>query len=265
MPVGWMDVSDVQFDAITLLERVQLSWLPRSSVSEEAFALALRAHPMVAWSIRAKCPDIGGWLDQIATAIPNTPRDSQTPEALREAEIAVLRAIDDWLVYVLDPAIYDAQPFLNWDSAELTSIVDFSGKRVIDVGCGTGRLTLVAASEAREVYAVDPIENLRRYVRGRARESGLENVYCVDGLITEIPFPDGFADVTMGGHVFGDDPVEELAEMLRVTRPGGTVALCPGNDDVDNERHAVLVGHGFEWNRFEEPVDGMKRKYWRPR
>ena len=93
---------------------------------------------------------------------------------------------------------------------------------MIDVGCGTGRLTFVAAETARLIYAVDPVESLRRTVQAKARERGLDNIFCVDGLITDLPFPDGFADVTMGGHVFGDDPEMELSELLRVTQPGGS-------------------------------------------
>jgi len=86
----------------------------------------------------------------------------------------------------------------------------------------------------------------------------------VDGLITDIPFPDQFADVTMGGHVFGDHLEQEYQEMARVTKPGGMVILCPGNDDRDNDRHRFLVSEGFHWwSRFEGPEDGMKRKYWK--
>ena len=82
-------------------------------------------------------------------------------------------------------------------------------------------------------------------------------------MVTQIPFPDGFADVTMAGHVFGDEPEAEVREVLRVTKPGGMAIACPGSNDTDNEMHRVFVAHGFEWSRFEEPEDGTKRKYWK--
>ena len=90
-------------------------------------------------------------------------------------------------------------------------------------------------------------------------------MYAGDGLITAIPFEDGFADVSLGGHVFGDDLQAEWDELFRVTLPGGMVILCPGNNDMDNETHLFLLDQGFEWGRFEEPRDGWKRKYWRVR
>ncbi|MCJ7702571.1 MAG: hypothetical protein MUO62_13390 [Anaerolineales bacterium] len=66
----------------------------------------------------------------------------------------------------------------------------------------------------------------------------------------------------MGGHVFGDDPQKEHAEMVRIVKPGGMVLLCPGNNDTDDDRHQFLVNQGYQWSRFEEPGDGAKRKYW---
>jgi len=91
----------------------------------------------------------------------------------------------------------------------------------------------------------------------------MTNIYPVDGLITDLPFLDGFADVTMGGHVFGDEPDAELSELVRVTKPGGMIVLCPGNDDVDNIRHGFLMAQGFAWERFVEPPDDRVRKYWK--
>jgi hypothetical protein len=41
------------------------------------------------------------------------------------------------------------------------------------------------------------------------------------------------------------------------------VILCPGNNDSDEGWHQFLVDQGFEWSRFEEPGDGIKRKYWK--
>ena len=134
---------------------------------------------------------------------------------------------------------------------------------VIDVGAGTGRLAFVAADVAQAVYAVEPVANLRYFMQEKAAQLKKHNVYTLDGLITKLPFHDGFADITMSGHVFGDDREAELAELMRVTRPAGMIILCPGNGDFDNPRHQYLVDNGFAWSRFEEPGDGIKRKYWK--
>jgi len=255
-----MDVTSLSFNTLLLLERVQLSWLP-GWLPETDLAIALRANPVVEWYLRHKCPQLNQWLVGVMTSVPESPLTDAAE--IRQAEVAVLEALTDLLVYVADPSIYDAQPFLGWDSNELMSLVDFTGKTVIDVGAGTGRLALLAAEVADAVFAVEPVANLRYYLKTKAQRRGLSNVYPVDGLITDIPFPDQFADVTMGGHVFGDHPEQEYQEMARVTKPGGMVILCPGNDDRDNDVHHFLVSKGFHWSRFEEPGDGTKRKYWK--
>jgi ubiquinone/menaquinone biosynthesis C-methylase UbiE len=92
---------------------------------------------------------------------------------------------------------------------------------------------------------------------------GYSNVFPISGLITDLPFPDDFLDIVMGGHVFGDHPEAEYIEMARVTRLGGMIILCPGNNDHDQGWHSFLVAQGFQWSRFEEPEEGIKRKYWK--
>ncbi|HPH95334.1 MAG TPA: class I SAM-dependent methyltransferase [Anaerolineaceae bacterium] len=261
MPVNWMDTSPLSFNHILLLEHAHLTWLPASGIPSLELALALRANPAVEWTIRHKAPELNAWLDGIVSQAPAAPA---LPERARQAEQVVLAALTDWLVYVMDPAIYDQQPFLQWDSRELSSLVDFNGKTVLDIGAGTGRLALVAAENgARVIFAVEPVGRLRTYLRQKALDRGFKDIYAVDGLITAIPFPDAFADVVMGGHVFGEYLEAELTELQRVTRPGGMIILCPGNNDQDNDVHRFLVERGFSWGRFEEPVDGVKRKYWR--
>ncbi|MCU0503506.1 MAG: class I SAM-dependent methyltransferase [Anaerolineae bacterium] len=258
-----MDVSTLSFNTLLLFERAQLRWFPGWRWSSEAdLALAICANPAVEWYLRHKCPEISTWVDRLLTAHPAGPVGS---DEVRRAEVAVLHDLNDLVTYAVDPAVYDAQPFLGWDSRELTSLVDFAGNTVIDVGAGTGRLALAAAgSGAATVFAVEPVANLRRYLKEKASTQRLRNVYPVDGLITDIPFPDGFADVVMGGHVFGDEPEAEYAEVMRVTKPGGTIIFCPGSNDRDDDgRHKFFVSHDFRWCRFEEPQDGWKRRYWK--
>ncbi len=260
MPREWMDVSQLSFNTLLLLEQVQLGWLSGEWLPERELGLALAANPAVEWYMRHKCPQLDGWLDGVMSAVQGY--KTADPAEVRQAEVSVLASMTDMVVYAVDPAVYDAQPFLGWDTNELTCLTDFSDKTVIDVGAGTGRLALAVAPQARTVFAVEPVANLRAYLKKQARAKGLHNVYAVDGLITDIPFPGQTADVTMGGHVFGDDPGAEYQELVRVTRVGGMIILCPGNNDQDNETHDVLVARGFEWSRFEEPRDGWKRKYW---
>ena len=260
MPVNWIDVSSLSFNALLLLERVQLSWFP-GWLPETELAVALRANPVVEWYMRHKCPGLNAWLDGVmARAGESQPLEGAK---VRRAEEVIMKTINDLLTYAVDPATYDGQPFLEWDAQELVSLVDFTDQTVIDIGSGTGRLALIAAEKAEAVYAVEPVTNLREYLKDKARKQGVRNVYAVDGLITDLPFSDRFADVTMGGHVFGDQPEEEYGEMMRVTKPGGMVILCPGSADREDERHRFLISKGFEWSRFEEPGEGVVRKYWR--
>lgn len=258
MSVNWIDTTRLPFRSLLLLEHVQISWLEGYALDKE-LALSLKVNQDVEWYFRHKCPEISPYLDRIMKL---TPPKIGTSE-LRDAEQRILSKVNDWLTYVVDPTVYDKQSFLGWDSNELLSLADFTGKVVLDIGSGTGRLAFIIAPKARVVYAVEPVENLRSYLSVKASKMNLRNIYAVDGLITKIPFENGFADITMGGHVFGDHPREENEEMERVTRKGGTVIYCPGNNDEDDHRHQFLIGQGYKWARFEEPVDGWKRKYWK--
>jgi SAM-dependent methyltransferase len=260
MPINWLDTKNLSFNSLLLLEGVQISWLKGLPAEVgPAMATALKANPTVAWYLKHKCSTISAWLKKIsAMADPDN-----TPETIYAAEQKVLKTINDWLVYVVAPNIYDNQPFLKWDDQELTSLVEFEDKIVLDIGSGTGRLAFLAAQNAFAVYPVEPVANLRLFIKAKANDFGLNNIYPVDGLITDIPFHDNFADITMGGHIFGDTPEEERRELERVTSPGGMVILCPGNNDKDNYAHKVLTTNGYSWSRFKEPEDGWKRKYWK--
>jgi len=258
LPVNWIDVKPLSFNCLLLLERAQLSWMP-GWVKEEPLGIALHANPAVAWYLKHKCPPIAAWVQELL----DRTHPAVEATAVRAAEEAVLAQINDWLVYVVDPALYDAQPFLGWDPQELLGLTEFHGKIAVDVGSGTGHLAFIAAPHAELIYAVEPVENLRHFIREKSANRGVENVYTMDGLISRLPFPDQFADITMVSHVFGDEPAAELAELLRITRRGGMVLLVPGTAMHEEANHQFLVNAGFEWAVFTQPEEGPKRKYWR--
>jgi SAM-dependent methyltransferase len=98
--------------------------------------------------------------------------------------------------------------------------------RWVDVGCGTGAVTetILARADPASVVGVDPSE---AFV-GFARESVTDTRATFEiGDAAALPLPDRGVDVAVSGLVlnFVPDPVAMLAEMRRVTRPDGTVAI----------------------------------------
>ena len=107
--------------------------------------------------------------------------------------------------------------------ADLAGIA--AGQRLLDVGCGPGALTaeLVARVGPDNVSAVDPSESFVE--AARARNPG---VAVQQAPAEQLPFEDETFDAALAQLVvhFMSDPVAGLAEMRRVTRPGGVVAAC---------------------------------------
>ncbi|MDQ2951538.1 MAG: class I SAM-dependent methyltransferase [Chloroflexota bacterium] len=71
------------------------------------------------------------------------------------------------------------------------------GKRVLDLGCGDGRLALGVAPYAKSVVGVDPDAEMIADATERARAAGLRNVRFVVGAGQELSFDDGSFDVVI--------------------------------------------------------------------
>jgi SAM-dependent methyltransferase len=97
--------------------------------------------------------------------------------------------------------------------------------RLLDVGCGPGGLTreLVRLAGAANVAAIDPSPPFVEACRERNR-----GVDARTGVAENLPFGTGEFDATLASLVVGfmSDPARGVAEMRRVTKPGGTVAVC---------------------------------------
>ena len=97
--------------------------------------------------------------------------------------------------------------------------------RVLDVGCGPGGLTAELARRvgSERVAAIDPAPQFAAACRERVPGADVR-----EGTAESLPWPDDCFDAAVSSLViaFLQDPARGVAEMARVTRPGGTVAAC---------------------------------------
>jgi len=252
--LGWKDVSGYDFNVVLLFEEVQLGWLFRW-MNHDELSVLLKKYPIVSWFIKNKAPKLTSLVETLE-------QQTNKLEYSKAFEQSFVMKLEDWIIYAIEPDAYDKQKFNRWDSSELLSLIDFNQKTVVDIGSGTGSQVFRMAPYAKTIFAVEPVGNLRSYIREKAKFLHYDNIYVVDGTMTSLPYPSDFTDVVVSGHVFGDDIIEEFDEMNRILKPGGMIILIPGNIDLDNEIHHFLLQKGFEFSRFLEPGDGMKRKYW---
>lgn len=98
---------------------------------------------------------------------------------------------------------------------------DLTGRRVLEVGCGTGRFLAALAGRAK-AWGLDPSAEMLEVARGRAHGAGLKL-----GSAEELPFKDGwFERATMWLVVHLLDRPRAFAELRRVLVPEGRLAIA---------------------------------------
>ena len=102
-----------------------------------------------------------------------------------------------------------------------------AGMTVLDVGCGTGVVAITAARIGAHVQAVDLTPPLLDRARENSKVAGVD-VEWREGDVEELPFAKGEFDVVLSqfAHMFAPRPDVALSEMLRVLKPGGTIAFA---------------------------------------
>ena len=102
-----------------------------------------------------------------------------------------------------------------------------AGWRVLDVATGSGNAAIAAARLGSRAVGVDYVPSLLERGRLRAAAEGLP-VELVEGDAEALPFPDASFDAVTSvfGSMFAPDHERAAAELLRVCRPGGTIALA---------------------------------------
>ena len=173
------------------------------------------------------------------------------------------------LLYRLEPELYDRLAsaerlhpgILGW----LACAVD----RIAEVGAGTGRLTMGLLGRAQEVVAVEPALPMRRILRRKlaAADHG-DRVRVIRGFFDQLPLPNDFADLVVACSVWTPSPAHGgeggLAEMERVCRPGGCVAIIwPNHLDwlaARGYRHVSFSGAmSMEFGSHQEAAGEVRR------
>lgn len=113
-----------------------------------------------------------------------------------------------------------------WRISTTRAIGARKGMRVLDVAAGTGTSSAAIAAQGAAVVAADFSEGMLEV--GRQRQADNELIEFVHADATKLPFADNeFDAVTIS---FGlrnvNEPKKALAEMLRVTKPGGRIVIC---------------------------------------
>jgi len=126
------------------------------------------------------------------------------------------------------------------------------GSKVLDVACGTGNLAIPAARLGAKVTGIDIATNLLVQARQRAAAERLEAVF-EEGDAEQLTAGAGEFDVvmTMFGAMFAPRPELVAAELIRVCRPGGIIAMA-------NWTREGFVGKTFGLGaRFVPPPEGI--------
>jgi SAM-dependent methyltransferase len=139
------------------------------------------------------------------------------------------------LLYRLEPELYDRlvsaerlhPAVLRW----LPNDVD----RIVEVGAGSGRLTLELIDRAREVVAIDPAAPLREILKRKLGQTQHgHRARVTDGFFDALPLPDNWSEVVIACSAFtpesGHGGEAGLAEMERVCKPGGSVIIVWPNN-----------------------------------
>lgn len=138
--------------------------------------------------------------------------------------------LKNWNEHVLHAELIARTPgFANLRERILTLADARPGQTVLDVGAGTGLLTLPLLEQASEVWAIDIAPSMCDYLRTKAASGGFENLTVATASADSLPLVDGCMDLVLSNyclhHLDETGKRAALAEAHRVLRPGGRLVF----------------------------------------
>jgi SAM-dependent methyltransferase len=139
--------------------------------------------------------------------------------------------------------------------AVMQELGDWTGRTVLDVGCGTGFHLPLWAERAAQVVGVEPHPPLVSLAKRRAKRLG--NVTVLKGMAEALPLPDASVDVVHArwAYFFGPGSEPGLRELDRVVRRGGTAFV------IDNDPTRSTFGAWFRRGYPEVDASAVER-FW---
>ena len=163
----------------------------------------------------------------------------------------------DWIRWARKPG-HDS--YWRFHRERFLDLVPSPGRLTIDVGCGEGRVSRDLKELGHHVVGVDASETMI----SAASEADPSGEYVL-GNASELPFPDGHADLAVAfmSLMDVDDMPVAVRELARVLEPGGKLAVAvvhPINSAHDIERehpedHLVLVEDYFDRRRYTDVIE----------
>ncbi len=157
------------------------------------------------------------------------------------------------LLYRLEPELYDRLASAERLHPGVVGWLPRDVDRIAEVGAGTGRLTMELIERGRHVVAVEPALPLRRILQRKlaAADHG-DRAEVIGGFFDQVPLPDDSSNLVVACSAFTPAPGHGgeagLAEMERVCRPGGYVAIIwPNHLDW-------LAARGYRYVSFPGPM-----------